>query len=454
MRVVNGTNAAIDYKIPNDAELYGLKIRHLLTPSPEHPIPFVREAAEKMSTSFSSDNHENATSRLGFIASAGLIASIMVAFIALAGRRLWNPADLVASASALSLSSLLLATVGGFGALIALIAPHIRAYNRIVVFIAFFSLFIVGSLIAKFRNGRKAALIAVLMGVLGISDELWAKAFLNNQAARSVVADERVLVTELEANLPKGSAIFQLPYTTFPIENNQGKMGPYDHARPYILSNHLRWSWGNILGRDPDSWAATVSQMLPEDMLARLVKAGFVGLWIDKSGYSDPDLAIEVTRLVQLPPRLSPSGRYAFFDIRSYRGSSGLIGDDTSKQITRPSRPMPCHVDVIRIVETGVVRSRVLEVLGWAADSSLNVGASPLTIRLRSASNTLYGRAPRVSRPDVASAMNSASMNRSGFQFNKSLDAVPSGVYEIDILLRETNGPIEECRTIRSVEIR
>src|SRR5439155_17734668 len=61
----HGKSTALVYKTPAMAELYGLKIRHLLTPNPGHPLAAFRHLSETLSAAASPPDEENGLSRLG-----------------------------------------------------------------------------------------------------------------------------------------------------------------------------------------------------------------------------------------------------------------------------------------------------------------------------------------------------------------------------------------------------
>jgi hypothetical protein len=65
--------------------------------------------------------------------------------------------------------------------------------------------------------------------------------------ARQVEAD-RQFVAQMEATLPAGAMVFQLPIMEFPEVPAPG-VPPYDHFRPYLFSKQLRFSFGSMKGR-------------------------------------------------------------------------------------------------------------------------------------------------------------------------------------------------------------
>src|SRR5205814_2292803 len=105
-----------------------------------------------------------------------------------------------------------------------LVSPQIRAYNRISIFIAFFSFFAVALLLDKL--GRKCegstrrrlgfqALLAVLLA-LGIADQTTWLLVPQYTPLKTAYQQEKEYVRRVEASVPSGAMIFQLPYTAFP----------------------------------------------------------------------------------------------------------------------------------------------------------------------------------------------------------------------------------------------
>ncbi|MBA3747050.1 MAG: hypothetical protein H0W96_06095, partial [Solirubrobacterales bacterium] len=126
-------------------------------------------------------------------------------------------------------------------------------------------------------------------------------------------------------------------YVPFPENPPVGAMVDYDHLRPYIQGGGLRWSYGAMKGR-PADWQqrffgltadyvagglvrAPVDNGRPAtDNLARLIAAGFDGVYIDRAGYGGGVGTLEgqVGRIVGQPPIVSANGRMAFYNLAPY----------------------------------------------------------------------------------------------------------------------------------------
>ncbi len=240
--------------------------------------------------------------------------------------------------------SFVLATIGGLASLIAFfVTRDIRGWNRISLFIAFFSLLATSLLLdallrrlaARARSSRLAlvtgAAVCAVVLTLAILDETSSFAVPKYEKDAKQWVSDATFVREIEARMPRGAAIFQLPYVPFP--EGYGATGTsvsapnpnygttYELARgPIHASNALRWSYGAMKGRPADWQAPLATQPLYLSLAAAAV-AGFDGLWVDPHGYSAaarPRLVPVLERLLGVGPLLSPAHDLIFFDLRPF----------------------------------------------------------------------------------------------------------------------------------------
>jgi phosphoglycerol transferase len=313
---------------PVAAEVYGLKIAHLLLPINNHRIPFLARARESYDTRTAAPG-EVTTSSLGVVGAFG--------FLFLMGWPVYRKAQtpdtgLYDALSLLTIAAVLLATVGGFGSLIAFeISSRIRAYNRISVYIAFFAFFAVVLLLENLqhiwaRRGWRRLWFYALLGsilVLGTLDQT-SRYFVPPyvQLTQEYAAD-RAFIERIEAQLPRNAMIFQLPYVPFPEHPAVVRMTDYDHLRGYLHSKALRWSYGAMKGREGDQWQREISTRSPGELLEGLAVSEFRGIYIDRYGYGDgaAELEAQLSRLLGTHPSVRADGRLAFFDIGSFSAS-------------------------------------------------------------------------------------------------------------------------------------
>jgi hypothetical protein len=349
----NGANV-ITERVALEADLYGLKLAHLLLPGPDHNVAPLANLRTRFSSPDRPSEGETAGS-LGVVGAAGLLALIAPIVLPVRRSRFYEPLG------ALALFLVLLGTIGAFGSLFNLIvSPQIRAYNRLCVFVAVPVLAAAVYWLDKFtltrtgpraRTWRAAALAGVL--VIGYFDETpWGWNPLNPKGMAAVDKQaqryraDRDFFARAEALVPPGTRVFCLPYVPYPEFPPVHKMGNYEHARGYLMTDTLHWSYGAIKRRETDMWQRDVEGQPPHELLQRIVVAGFDALFIDGRGYSTrPDDRVstrianfnkELQRVAPgaalLPMVVHEDGQQYFLDLRPYRKAFRAV-DETFFQV-------------------------------------------------------------------------------------------------------------------------
>jgi hypothetical protein len=147
----------------------------------------------------------------------------------------------------------------------------------------------------------------------------------------------------IQARMPHGAAIFQLPQMPFPEGYAEPVYGleiygagfttSYELMRGYLHSSGLRWSYGAMKGR-PADWA---SELVTKPMSFAVKAAavdGFDGLWIDLQGYdfqNRPAIKAELQKLTGEKPLVSPRRDLEFFDLRPVR--AGLVSSRSAEEL-------------------------------------------------------------------------------------------------------------------------
>jgi hypothetical protein len=406
----------ITTRFPEEADYYGLKVAHLILPTEDHNLRVLNEVKWLYNSSMRPSETENRSASLGAIGALGLVG--LVALAVLPVPRPWPYGPLVG----MTLFTVLLATIGGFGAVFnLLVTPQIRGYNRISVFTAFLCLLAVlwalDRLFATHPKGLPlrvaagfgvAALAAFTLGVvlldtgmravlLVLCAVLWLGppvAYLvtkrRNPAAVeratrrfearvlppwfpylawAVVATagffdqtpfawfrqgivstideqahrfradaqffegiERMMATGANGAPPR---VFCLPYCPYPEAAAVHRMPPYEHARGYLHTSGVAWSFGATKGREADTWQQEVAGLPTDEFLRRIVFRGFDGLLVDQRGYApskEGNRAAVIVATVhhlyaslagkpglQLPELIHPDHEQFFLDLRPYR---------------------------------------------------------------------------------------------------------------------------------------
>jgi phosphoglycerol transferase len=353
-RAEHGANTAIK-RTTIEADQFGLRLSDLLLPVEAHrfgPLSNVNQKyIEATSTGYCEACYEN----LGVVGGIGLLWLGLLALVAIAGivgaggvagtlRRRMGPQSIYRPAALGVSLSFVLATIGGLSSLIAFfVTRDIRGWNRISLFIAFFSLLAamlgldagLRRLTARVSSGASAigagAIVCAAVLTFGIVDETSSFFVPKYEKDAKQWVSDASFVREIEARMPSGAAIFQLPYVPFPEgygANGTSVSAPnpnygttYELARgPIHASGRLRFSYGAMKGRPADWQAPLATQPMYLSLVAAAAN-GFDGLWVDPHGYSAtarPRLAPMLERTLGVYPLFSPAHDLMFFDLRPF----------------------------------------------------------------------------------------------------------------------------------------
>jgi phosphoglycerol transferase len=301
----NGENREGVNRLAAESELYALKITQLLLPRGDHRLDAFFEFASRYSSSFPLVT-ENISASLGVIGSLGFLLLVGIVLIA---PFFYYKTDGLASdnktisiqlrfqvLAALSLGLVLMATLGGFSSLFAMIvSSSIRAWNRVSIFIAFLSvvafLMAIDLLISKYAKTTFLKIAGIVVAgailVLGILDQTVKPCRSCQLANTELVKNDKAFIQAVEKSLPKSSAIYQLPYMAYSDNGPVNNLGAYDQARGHLHSEHLKWSFGGVRGHEGD-WFYRKLALLPLNEQVAVVSAmGFAGIYIDRRGYLD-----------------------------------------------------------------------------------------------------------------------------------------------------------------------
>ncbi|HET6573088.1 MAG TPA: hypothetical protein VFG68_05770, partial [Fimbriiglobus sp.] len=123
-----GHNSAPTARLPEEAEIYGLKLTQLALPVEKHNWPFLAQIEATYDSAMRPLQNENKSSCLGLVGTVGLVG--LLAAAVLPGRRGWP----VGALAFLTLCGVLIGTIGGVGAAFnLLVTPQVRCYNRISI---------------------------------------------------------------------------------------------------------------------------------------------------------------------------------------------------------------------------------------------------------------------------------------------------------------------------------
>lgn len=321
----NGTPPGMNYKSVAEAEYYGAKLRKMLAPHPDNSIKVLAKWGQKdISVKFPNEN-ENATARLGIYGAFGLLFLLAVSLQVVKSEIVVLPI-----LSNLSLFTFLVITVGGLGTILNLLTvPDIRCYNRFSVFLGFLSIvatsLYVGEMYRKITSKIREILFSIFLFfivLISFHDQLLdSKRIVNRQKTDTALAThDREFVTNIEKMFGGDSKVFQFPITPFPLDSGLNKMELYEHGKPFIWSNHLRWSWPSFSERHL-AWQDKITVLKNESLMRYLVLSGFDLVWVNRYAYEDngKELISMLTSNGAKEQLIGSSSRYAILDLRDYK---------------------------------------------------------------------------------------------------------------------------------------
>ncbi|RAV13791.1 hypothetical protein DQG23_32420 [Paenibacillus contaminans] len=329
-KYANGGNGEVASRNALESETYGLKIIQLILPVTYHRVSWLAEKKESYNNKAQFVN-ENDSSSLGIIGAFGFLASLFIFLF----RKNSIKNTIGQNLGLMNISAVLLGTIGGFGTIVAvLLTAQIRSYNRISLFIAFFSIFIIMIFLKKINENyvtntlRRVSfsICVILIAVFGLYDQT-RDSLVPSEIIKKEFNSDRDFVKQIESQLPAESMVFQLPYVTFPEGETLQNMGNYDLAKGYIHSSSLRWSFGGMRNREGDLWQRALIQRPVNEVLEKLSIVGFKGIYIDRNGYSQEfanKVEKEIHSILKVDPLVSSDKRLVYYSLEEY--SNSILG--------------------------------------------------------------------------------------------------------------------------------
>jgi hypothetical protein len=328
-RSQHGTNDLAAKRSAYETELYSLKITDLVLPLSDHRLKPLAHVTQHYDSTSPVTSEGGQT--LGFIGSFGLLALLVGGFTRVVRGGSWRiGGGPFFQASAATVIVLLFATTAGFASVVSYtISPQLHAWNRLSILVGFFSLLAVAFLIeglwrrwcsSPLRFLFPFVLLAVM--ALGVLDQTSNALIPPYKQLKVSYESDAHFVRAIESLLPRGAAVYQLPYVAFPESGTPGAFDDYAQLKGYLHSDTLRWSYGAMKGR-PSDWAGALATLSLQFGLPAVAASGFDGVFVDRDGYADGGrpLQAELTRLLHEQPLRSRDGHLLFFDLRSYAES-------------------------------------------------------------------------------------------------------------------------------------
>jgi hypothetical protein len=179
--------------------------------------------------------------------------------------------------------------VGGANLILGIFGcTYFRASNRYSIIILCISLLFLVRQLSRHCPRRFALPVTFILLAVGLADQLppvTSNAEIQ-QVAKQVQSD-REFTAGMESGLPPGTMVFQLPVAPYPGSPTINKMYDYEHFIPYLYSKRLRYSYGSVRGRAPETWQREVEKMPPAEMAAKLEEYGFGAIYLNTRAFKD-----------------------------------------------------------------------------------------------------------------------------------------------------------------------
>jgi hypothetical protein len=456
-----GKPLAIQDKLVAESESHGLKLRHLVGPvgSPDLGL-FTRWSYLEESARFPLEG-ESITDRLGIVGTAGFFA-IMWWLLVRGTKRDDERAKVQSATAQLTCATVLLGTVGGVGSLFSLLlSSDIRAYNRVFPFIDFFCLLAVALLLDSAADRRwwsrrppRMMLVATYLLLLGVWDQSHAAQYSKSfyETERTELIALKSVIGNLEGRLPPGAMIFQLPVESFPSDEGLGKTLPYDQAKPYLVSQTLRWSFP-AFADGLAKWQREVAAMPAKQIGPAIRAAGFSAILVDRRGFDDDARELtEELRRERPGSTLVENSRYVAFDVRDVTFDEGTTAMPKPSSEAHPASPgltwcpgaSAFSIDRIGSVILPFNRLPVqapllgdITVTGWAVDIRAKTPARDVDVVM---GGKVYPAFYGMIRQDVSRSLNTPGYRYVGFTTRIPRRDLRSGVTKLSIRVVAASG--------------
>ncbi len=165
----------------------------------------------------------------------------------------------------------------------------LRGTNRYSVVILALSLLFMGRFLTRHLGKTTAAMCGIALLPLALWDQTPPRMPRVVATARErMAASDNEFSRALEARLPRGAMVFQMPVMAYPEPPSYiHAMVGYEHFRPYLNSHHVRFSYGSDKGRPDTVWQKRAEELPASDLLPLLGGLGFEAIIIDRRGYED-----------------------------------------------------------------------------------------------------------------------------------------------------------------------
>ncbi len=436
-QLANGGNLVVSHEAGIGDDL-AMSASYLVLPPLHDRIAPLRSVTEHYASKTPPHIYcEQCYESLGGVGDVGFVWLLVIGFAGIVGAPLLvRRVGVLRAAAAGVVVCLVVGVTGGLSSLARVfVTSNIRAWNRMSVLIAFFSLFAVAVLLeaVAVRLNRRPrgrvwfGALSVALLVFGLVDQTGSYFVPPYKEDAREFASDSTFMSAVQRHLPPGASILDLPYVPFPEGyqpfNTAGQTIPetrslafeYDEARLYVDSSGLRWSYGAMKGR-PADWESQLAAKPAGLAVIGAAAAGFQGVVVENLGYPGalgPAVRDGLQRQLGVLPITSPRRDVTFYDLRPLAAHlrarhspaqltalreavlKPLVLRCTARRLTVVNPDRITHTATL----TGTVRGQALVRVGTGDWRSEAPGAMRLPLSVRPGKTTIALSTPRGARP-------------------------------------------------------
>lgn len=412
---------------PLEAQLYSMHLNQVLLPTLNHRLGILRRQTENFNTVMRVPPTEIRHQYIGLLGIVGLIALLWALFRGLSehvsNKDTNKLEESVRIAALLGICVILISISTGLGTLIAyFLTSSIRAYNRILPFLAFLALigggWVLHLAMRRIRKMETRIGITIIAGLALLLD-ITPRAMSSQERSRTIADYDLAhdYFKQMEKSVGKDTAIFQMPVVWYPEHPHMNKAITYDELKPFLLTNTLRFLTGAARGRPGYSWGRFIERQPASDIVKQAHALGFGAILLDGFAYSPENFSKLTGALVQIlpePPIISTNKRWWTFPLINCCGTLSIqpLPGIKSDVFTYNVNDGP-----IRFTPNG--RGRLYLLYGWhpienwgvwmGKEASLRINLTPVpTGPLRLSLDTRMMLGPRLPQRTLRIACNNA----------------------------------------------
>ena len=284
---INGPNLQAVGRNLAALEVYGLKLPELFLPPSGHRLQIFSDFAMQQYYHRAYIQGESWGNYIGII---GLLSIFTLIFFSLKSlSKEWKTLEV---SCLLAINWILLfSLIGGINLILGVFNfQFYRAPSRLVIFIYCILLLYLSLKCSLLDNKKIRFFLLIFILVVGLLDNLPRPNYAFQKPIAEKILSDQKMVLIMEEKLPPKSMILQLPFMEFPEVGPTKNMQDYEHFRPYLFTNNLKFSYGNNKGRGKESWKKKIKFNENENFIEDLESFGFNGIFINKKGYEKNDL--------------------------------------------------------------------------------------------------------------------------------------------------------------------